>query len=115
MKFLLTGGSGFIGTNLARIAMGKGHAVRALVRRSAVRTGLEELGAEVTIAGLVTGEGVPEALRGIDCVLHLAGATKAKTVEELYRCNTETTRGLISAVAATAKPARFVYCSSLAA
>jgi len=115
MKFLLTGGSGFIGTNLARIAIGKGHAVRALVRRTSARAGLERLGAEVTVADLLTGEGVAEALRGIDCVLHLAGATKAKTIEELYRCNTETTRGLISAVAATPKPARFVYCSSLAA
>ena len=38
MKFLLTGGSGFIGSNLARTAIAKGHAVRALVRRTSVRT-----------------------------------------------------------------------------
>src|SRR5262249_57300415 len=102
----------FIGTNLARIAIGKGHAVRALVRRTSARAGLERLGAEVTGADLLTGEGVAEALRGIDRVLHLAGATKAKTIEEPYRWHTETPRGLISAVAATPKPARFVYCSS---
>ncbi len=115
MKLLLTGGSGFIGINLARIAISKGHTVRALVRRTSVRAGLVKLGAELATGDLLTGEGVEEALRGSDCVLHLAGATKARTVDELYRCNTEATRVLISAVAATPKPARFVYCSSLAA
>jgi dihydroflavonol-4-reductase len=115
MKFLLTGGSGFIGSNLARTAIAKGHAVRALVRRTSVRTGLERMGAQLATGDLFTGEGVEEALEGIDCVLHLAGATKARTTQELYRCNTEATRVVIAAVAAAAAPPRFVYCSSLAA
>jgi len=115
MKFLLTGGSGFIGGNLARMAMKKGHRVRALLRRTSVRTGLEQLGAELATGDLFTGEGVEEALEGIDCVLHLAGATKARNTAELYRCNTDTTRVLIAAAATSAKPPRFIYCSSLAA
>src|SRR5215470_14489576 len=115
MKFLLTGGSGFIGSNLARIAIAKGHAVRALVRRTSVRTELERMGAQLATADLFSGEGIDEAMQGIDCVLHIAGAVKARNTQELYRCNTDTTRALISAAAATAVPPRFVYCSSLAA
>jgi len=115
MKFLLTGGSGFIGSNLARIAIAKGHAVRALVRRTSVRTELERMGAQLATADLFSGEGIDEAMQDIDCVLHIAGAVKARTTQELYRCNTDTTRALISAAAATAVPPRFVYCSSLAA
>ncbi len=115
MNLLLTGGSGFIGSNLARTAIAKGHTVRALVRRSSVRTELERLGAQLATGDLYTGEGVEAALDGIDCVLHLAGATKARSIQDLYRANTETTRVLIAAVAATAAPPRFVYCSSLAA
>jgi nucleoside-diphosphate-sugar epimerase len=115
MNFLLTGGSGFIGSNLARIALQRGHRVRALVRRTSAREHLERLGAEIGFGDLFSGEGVEEALKGIDCVLHVAGATKARSLEELYRCNTEATRVLVTAAAAAASPPRFILCSSLAA
>jgi nucleoside-diphosphate-sugar epimerase len=115
MKLLLTGGSGFIGSNLARAAIEKGHTVRALIRQTSVRTGLERLGAQLATGNLFSGEGVEAAMDGIDCVLHLAGATKARSIEDLYRSNTDTTRVLIAAAAATPRPPRFVYCSSLAA
>ncbi|HME92138.1 MAG TPA: NAD-dependent epimerase/dehydratase family protein, partial [Myxococcaceae bacterium] len=115
MHFLLTGGSGFIGSNLARAAISRGHRVRALVRRTSVRAALEAAGAAVVEGDLFTGEGVRAALEDVDCILHLAGATKARSAVEFHRCNAESTRTLAEAAASLPKPPRLVYCSSLAA
>jgi nucleoside-diphosphate-sugar epimerase len=51
----------------------------------------------------------------VDCVFHLAGATKARSAEDFYRCNTEGTQRLIEAAARLSPAPRFVYCSSLSA
>src|SRR5687768_1482076 len=115
MQFLLTGGSGFIGQNLARLLISRGHTVRALVRRSSVRTELEKAGATFAFGDLNTGEGLHDALETVDVILHLAGMTKARTEEEYFRCNGEGTRKLAEAASRMKTPARLVYCSSLAA
>lgn len=115
MQFLLTGGSGFIGQNLARLLISRGHTVRALVRRTSVRAELEKAGATFAEGDLNTGDGLTEALSGVDVVLHLAGMTKARTEDEYFRCNGEGTRRLAEALSLQEKPARLVYCSSLSA
>lgn len=115
MQFLLTGGSGFIGSNLARIVVSRGHTVRALVRRTSNRAELEKAGATFAVGDLNSGEGVESALDGVDVVLHLAGLTKARTEEEYFQCNGEGTRKLAEAMSRMKKPARLVYCSSLSA
>jgi dihydroflavonol-4-reductase len=115
MRFLLTGGSGFIGQHLARILVSRGHPVRALVRRTSMRAELEKAGASFAVGDLTTGDGLAESLEGIDCVLHLAGTTKARTGEEYFLCNGDGTRRLAEAVSRMSSPARLVYCSSLAA
>jgi dihydroflavonol-4-reductase len=115
MNFLLTGGTGFIGQHLAKLLVSRGHRVRALVRRTSVRKPLEVAGATFALGDVTSGEGVKEALDGVDCVLHLAGVTKARTEDEYFRCNAEGTRKLAEAMAAMPHPARLVHCSSLAA
>ncbi|MGA9524825.1 MAG: NAD-dependent epimerase/dehydratase family protein [Myxococcaceae bacterium] len=115
MQFLLTGGSGFIGSNLAKLLVSRGHAVRALVRRTSIRSELEKAGASFAVGDLNSGDGLPEALEGVDAVLHLAGVTKARTEEEYFLCNGEGTRRLAEAIARMPDPARLVHCSSLSA
>ena len=115
MKVLLTGGSGFVGGQLAKLLVARGHEVVALVRRSSKVDALKALGVRIAVASLETGDGVDEAVAGVEVVQHVAGVTKARTEEEYLRGNAETTRMLASVLARQKRPPRLVVCSSLAA
>ena len=58
MKVLLTGGSGFVGGQLAKALVARGDEVVAMVRRSSKVDGLKALGVRIAIADLHTGDGV---------------------------------------------------------
>ncbi|MDY7232859.1 NAD-dependent epimerase/dehydratase family protein [Hyalangium rubrum] len=115
MHFLLTGGTGFIGQRLASRIIERGDTLTVLVRKTSKRGALEKLGARFAPGDLLTGEGLAEAARGVDCVLHLAGVTKSKDSEGYFQGNAEGTRRLAKALAELPTPPRLVYCSSLAA
>jgi dihydroflavonol-4-reductase len=115
LHFLLTGGTGFIGQRLARRIIERGDTLTVLVRRTSKRGALESLGARFTEGDLLSGEGLAEAVRGVDCVLHLAGVTKSRGPEGYFQGNAEGTRRLVKAMAELPSPPRIVYCSSLAA
>ena len=115
MRVLLTGGSGFVGGQLANALVARGDEVVALVRRSSKVDALRKLGVRIAVASLETGDGVQEAAEGVDVVQHVAGITKARTEEDYLRGNAETTRMLASVLARQKRPPRLVLCSSLAA
>src|SRR5512144_1658237 len=99
MKVLLTGGSGFVGGQLARALVARGDEVVALVRRSSKVEALKGLGVRIAIADLHTGDGVAAAAQGVEVVQHVAGVTKARSEEDYLRGNAETTRMLASVLA----------------
>ncbi len=115
MRVLLTGGSGFVGGALARHLVERGDSVTALVRPTSRTDGLRALGIKLTLGNLETGEGLNEALEGVELVHHLAGVTKAKDEAGYQRGNTLGTRLLAQAVSRCSAPPRMVVCSSLAA
>ncbi len=116
MKVLLTGATGFLGSHVAERLHREGHEIRALVRKTSKTDLLEQLGAELCVASLEKGEGLEEAVEGIDAVVHGAAIVKAKRPEDFIRVNAGGTRNLIEAVKAHAPDVkRFVYVSSLAA
>ena len=110
---LVTGGTGFIGSHLLDRLADAGEPVRALVRPTTLRrkTALPR-GVEPVPGDLATGEGLAEAARGANTVIHIAGVLKALTSEDYYRGNTRATENLARATAGQAT--RFVLVSSLA-
>jgi nucleoside-diphosphate-sugar epimerase len=109
---LVTGGTGFIGTHLLEKLVSQGRAVRALVRRARAPRVLPA-GVETFYGDLASGAGLPDALRGVDTVIHLAGVTKALRTEDYYSGNVCATEQLAHALAG--RNVRLVHVSSLAA
>ncbi len=116
MRVLVTGATGFLGNVLVDRLIADGLAPVALVRASSRTDRLEGRGVPCRVADLHSGEGVEEALRDVDAVVHAAGGGHVLDVSAIHADTTETTATLLSAVATT-NPAlkRFVLVSSLAA
>jgi nucleoside-diphosphate-sugar epimerase len=109
---LVTGGTGFIGSHLLEKLSALGEPARCLLRRKARPRGLPA-GIEAAYGDLIGGEGVEEAVRGADTVIHLAGVTKALAARDYYAGNVRGTETLLRAVAG--RGIRLVHVSTLAA
>ena len=71
-RVLVTGGAGFIGSNLVRALLDRGDEVRVLDNFSTgSRSNLEGLGIEIVEGELRSYERVHNAVRGVDTVFHL--------------------------------------------
>ncbi len=110
---LLTGASGTVGSALLRRLLAEGRPVRCLVRDP------RELGPERVRVGLVLGDlGDPSsfrhAMRGIDCVVHLATATRDSPRASIEELNGLATLRLVRA-AEHARVRRFLFLSTLGA
>jgi len=84
---LLTGGTGVLGSELAPRLRSAGHTVRVMSRRPRPQT-LEGGGLEWAQADLMTGDGLAEAARGADIVLH-AGSSPMKDTRDVDVHGTE--------------------------
>ena len=109
---LVTGGTGFVGSHLVRLLARQGRAVRCLVRSRKRAEGLP-VGVEPALGDLVSGQGIEDALAGVDLVYHLAGVTKALGPEGYWAGNARATRNLLQAM--HGRVPRLVHVSSLAA
>ncbi|MDR3718804.1 MAG: NAD-dependent epimerase/dehydratase family protein [Bryobacteraceae bacterium] len=98
---LITGGTGFVGSHLVEAVLAHGAPPRCLVRRDSFKRHPYALpaGAEPVFGDLVSGEGLDEALSGVETVIHLAGVTKALSTTEYYSGNVRATENLARAVA----------------
>ncbi len=114
---LLTGGTGFVGGHVARALAAQGWNLR-LLARTPPRAG-EGLLAGIefeTVAGSLSSGGIPAAaLAGVDAIVHVAGLTKARSLDDYREVNVRGTERLLAAGAEACPAARFVLVSSLAA
>ncbi len=114
-KALVTGATGFVGSNLVPLLHKLGWSVRTMVRDPARATHLAELDAEVVTGTLQAPDSLAEAVAGVDVVIHVAGRVAALKRQEFFDDNVVGTRNLMAACAKQPNPPVVLFTSSLAA
>lgn len=92
-KYLITGGSGFLGINLVRYLLDKGHFVRIL--DVADFNYPEKPQVEVVIGDIRDREAVDKAAEGIDLVVHCAAALPLYSKKDIFSTDIEGTRNVL--------------------
>lgn len=113
-KYFVTGATGFIGGELVKQLIGRGHKVVALVRAPERATMLKALGVEMHVGDITDRESLTAPMTGVDGVFHVAAWYKVGVKEPLAeRINVEGTRNVLECMRALAIP-RGVYTSTVA-
>lgn len=118
MRVMLTGGTGFIGGQVARRLRDRGDQVCALVRSAAKGKELEALGCDLVIGDLADKDAIAKALEGCDAAIHGAAVYEvgipASEHRAMYESNVLGTEHVLSAALA-AKTPKVVYISTIGA
>ncbi len=93
MRFLVTGGTGFIGSHMVELLLSRGDDVVCPVRNISSLKHLEGIPARVVEIDLLESE-IAEGLP-FDYVIHIAGATRALDYDEYFRANVGFTKRLL--------------------
>ena len=117
MRVFLTGGTGFIGGEVARLLRERGDDVRALVRTPGKAEALTALGCELVSGDLSDEAALRTALQGCDAVVHAAAVYEIGVLEErreqLVDANVRGTERVLGAALA-AGVSKAVYVSTVA-
>lgn len=108
---LLTGGTGFVGSRIARRLIRLGHRLRAVVRQPRETGDLQHSLVQEIEGDFVDPAVTLEAAEGCDLVIHCA-ATGGPDLEPVRRVNVEGTRAVIDA-ARRAGATRFIHISTV--
>lgn len=118
MRALVTGGTGFVGSNLTAGLTRRGVTVRVLRREHSSLTALDQLSYESVSGDILGGQpALIAAMRDCDWVFHVAAVSdywRSTDTARLYRTNIDGTRNVLSA-AQKAGVNRVVFTSSVAA
>lgn len=114
MKILVTGSTGFIGSNLCRALLEHGHTVRAFHRQASSLRALEGLDIDHAVGDLTQPETIVAALEGIEAIFHVAAQMNGNQAGKQYAVTVEGTRAVVQA-ALKAGVRRLVHTSSVAA
>lgn len=116
MKALVTGGTGFVGSHVARQLAEAGHQVRILHRTTSRLTALEGVPYEAVIGGLSDAEALRAACAGVDWVFHVAAVADYWRADKtrMFEANVEGTRRVLQA-AQEAGVKRVIFTSSAGA
>lgn len=112
MKYLVTGGAGFLGINLIRYLLKNGHKVISL---DVVRFDYEDVkdSVEIITGDIRNKQDVQSAMRGVDIVVHCAAALPLYTDKEIFTTDVEGT-GVLLHAAHEQGAQRFIHISTTA-
>lgn len=110
--FLITGGSGFLGINLIRYLLKRGHKVRSLDLEDFDYPEKNKI--EYVIGDIRNMATVKKCMKGIDFVVHCAAALPLYSPEDIFSTDVKGTKNVIEAAYETKKVERFVHISSTA-
>lgn len=114
MKVLVTGSTGFIGSNLCHALCAQGHEVRAFHRPTSALRLLEDLPVEHFLGDLTRPETITAAMQDMEVVFHCAALLGGPVQPgRAYAVTVEGTRSVMNA-ARTAGVRRVVHTSSVA-
>ncbi len=113
---LVTGGTGFLGSNLAHALLQEGCHVRILRRRTSDLRAIGNASVEHIIGDVRDRDSLRRAVKGCDTVFHTAAIVSywRRERETMYEVNIEGTRNLVD-VSLEAGVQRFIHTSSIAA
>lgn len=113
---LVTGASGFVGTNLVSALVQRGYPVTCLVRTTSDTRALRGHGVRLIYGDLSDPSALRDAVHSANTIYHVAGAIKAAHREEYFKVNQVGTRLIMESVAENNRDlGRFVHVSSLSA
>ena len=112
MLIAITGATGFIGQRLARALVSAGHELRALTRQpsAALPPAIEQIPGD-----LADTDALGHLVRGVDAVMHLAGAVRGARANDFDHPNVQGTRNLLLRMQHEAPECPLLFISSLAA
>lgn len=115
MKYLVTGATGFIGSEVVRQLLLAEHHVHAVVRAPSKAKGLEDKGVQLFKGDVTDKESMRAAMEGVDGVFHIAGWYKvgARDKSGGRRINVQGTRNVLELMKELGVP-KGVYTSTVA-
>lgn len=112
--WLVTGGTGLVGSHVCERAVAEGRRIRALVRPGSDRRFLESLGVEIVTGDLNDPATLPAAVRGVTHLIHCAARVGDwGPVIDYQRDNVGGLQNLLSAFASALRPVHVVHISTL--
>lgn len=109
---LVTGASGFIGEEVSRHLSESGYHPRLMIRRPLQNLRIRHFDAEFVRADLTDPKSLAQAVRGVDCLLHLGARATFESYDTLRPVILDGSLALMEA-AAEAGVKTFVYSSTL--
>jgi dihydroflavonol-4-reductase len=116
MKVLVTGATGFVGSNVAAALAARGDHVRVLRRNTSRLDALEGVPVEYVVGDILGPDSLATAMQDCQVVFHVAATAQYWRMgkETVYRVNVEGTRNVLQAALDTGVQ-RVVHTSSVAA
>jgi len=111
-RYLITGGAGFLGVNLTRFLLSKGHEVVSLDFAPFDYPDVKDK-INAILGDIRDKAAVEKAMQGVDFVVHTAAALPLYSKEDIYSTDIEGTRNVIDS-AFNHKVKRFIHISSTA-